>query len=401
MKKRVLLLTQFFPPEPIAGANRAGPMADVLSKYYEVCVLTLKPSYPSPREYEGISLELHDAGFPYTVERTFSFPPHSGSFSLRAVREQTMAVRMALRALPKSMDIVVASTPSMFLGPVGLAVARTRRAKFVWDVRDITWGYAKDTAGKTPVMALAASALERYMLRTLRQADLVVGASRGISRALVENGVESSRTITIPNGISASLMETIAQRTAENVEKRRPIVVYAGLIGYNQGLGVLVEAARTLPDVEFALAGDGPELPLLKKKARELSVRNVTFRGYVDSEELLELYRESDILIAHVRSTPTADTTMVPTKLFDYMATGRPIVYAGRGAAAELLRQVGCAVTVPPGDPKIISTAISRLLQEPEQRRVLGLRGQAWVRANRVREKLMEELAHTLEECFE
>jgi colanic acid biosynthesis glycosyl transferase WcaI len=294
----------------------------------------------------------------------------------------------------------VASTPSMFLGPVGLAVARARRAKFVWDVRDITWGYAKDTAGKSPVMAIAASALERYMLRTLRQADLVVGASRGISRALVENGVESSRTITIPNGISASLMETIAQRTAENVEKRRPIVVYAGLIGYNQGLGVLVEAARTLPDVEFALAGDGPELPLLKKKARELGVGNVTFRGYLSREALLELYRESDILIAHVRSTPTTDATMVPIKLFEYMATGRPIIYAGRGVAADLLRQVGCAVTVLPGEPKTISTAISTLLQDPEQRRVLGLRGQACVRADFVREKLLEELAHTLKERF-
>jgi colanic acid biosynthesis glycosyl transferase WcaI len=401
MKKKVLLLSQFFPPETYAGANRVGPMAEVLSKYYEVCVLTLKPSYPSPRAYEGISLELHDANLPYAVKRTFDFPPHQGAFSLRAVREQTMAIRMALRALPESVDLLVVSTPSMFLGPVGLAVARAQRAKFVWDVRDITWGYAKDTAGKSPVMAIAASALETYMLYTLRRADLVVGASRGISRALVEAGAAYDKTVTIPNGISASLLETIAQQTAEKkVEKSRPIVAYAGLIGYNQGLGILVEAARTLPDVEFALAGDGPELPLLKKKARELGVGNVTFRGYLSREGLLELYRESDILIAHVRSTPTTDATMVPIKLFEYMATGRPIVYAGRGVAADLLRQIGCAVTVPPGEPESISTAITTLLQEPEQGRILGLRGQACVRANFVREKLLEELAHTLKERF-
>jgi glycosyltransferase involved in cell wall biosynthesis len=91
---------------------------------------------------------------------------------------------------------------------------------------------------------------------------------------------------------------------------------------------------------------------------------------------------------------------MVPIKLFEYMATGRPVVYAGRGVAANLWRQIGCAVTVPPGDPKSISTAISTLLQDPEQRRVLGLRGQACVRANFVREKLLEELAYTLKERF-
>jgi colanic acid biosynthesis glycosyl transferase WcaI len=400
MKKRILLLSQFFPPETYAGANRVGPIADVLSKHYEVCVLTLKPSYPSPKEYEGISLELHDTALPYDVKRTFSFPPHTGSFSLRAVREQAMALRMALRALPQPVDILLASTPTMFLGPAGLAVSRARRAKFVWDVRDITWGYAKDTAGKSPLMAIAASALERYMHHTLRKADLLVGASLGISRALVEAVAESGKTITVPNGISASLLETIAQRTAESVEKRRPIVAYAGLIGYNQGLGVLVDTARTLPGVEFALAGDGPELPVLRKKARELGVGNVTFRGYLNREGLLQLYRESDILIAHVRSTPTTDATMVPIKLFEYMATGKPIVYAGRGAAADLLCQVGCAVTVQPGDPRAISTVISRLLQRPEQGRVLGLRGQACVRSDFVREKLLEELAYTLKERF-
>jgi glycosyltransferase involved in cell wall biosynthesis len=68
--------------------------------------------------------------------------------------------------------------------------------------------------------------------------------------------------------------------------------------------------------------------------------------------------------------------------------------------AADLLRQVGCALTVQPGDPKTISTAISTLLEEPEQGRVLGLRGQACLRANFVREQLLEELASTLKDRF-
>ena len=115
------------------------------------------------------------------------------------------------------------------------------------------------------------------------------------------------------------------------------MVAYAGVIGYNQNLGVLLEAARMLPDVDFVLAGDGPELPLLKKKAAELDLDNVSFSGYLNRERLLELYRRSDVLIAHVRSSPTIDATMIPIKLFEYMATGKPIIYAGRGAAAGTL----------------------------------------------------------------
>jgi colanic acid biosynthesis glycosyl transferase WcaI len=399
VRQRLLLLTQFFPPETGAGANRIGPMARALSKDYEVLVVALRPSYPSPREYQGVPLKPHDAQYPYAVKRTFSFSPHRGSLLLRSLREQLMALRLALRTLPEPVDILVTSSPSMFLGPVGLAVARSKNAKFVWDVRDITWGYARDVAGSSPVMTLATRILEKYILYALRRADLVIGASRGITQTLVECGVEPGRTTTVLNGISTELLEAIV-RTSGRVENRRPVVAYAGLIGYNQNLGVLLEVARLLPDVEFVLAGDGPELPLLKRRAEELALDNISFSGYLNREGLLELYRRSDALIAHVRSSPTIDATMVPVKLFEYMATGKPIVYAGKGAAAELLRGIGCAVTAAPGNPEAIGAAIAELLQDPERMRVLGLRGKTLVRSEFRRDRLMEELLRAMKARF-
>jgi colanic acid biosynthesis glycosyl transferase WcaI len=398
--KKILMLTQFFPPETAAGANRIGPMVDVLSKYHEVLVVALKPSYPSPQEYEGVLLKAHDARYSYAVKRTFSFYPHKGSLPLRTVREHVMALLLALRALPESADILVTSSPSMFLGPVGLAVARIKKAKFVWDIRDITWGYAKDVAGRSRRLTFAARMLEKYMLYALRRADLVVGASQGITELLLEGGVEIGRMIMVPNGISTDLLDAIVQGAAGEVENRRPVLAYAGVIGYNQNLGVLLEAARVLPDIDFVLAGDGPELPLLKKKAAELGLGNVWFRGYLDRERLLELYRRSDVLIAHVRSSPTIDATMIPIKLFEYMATGKPIIYAGRGAAAELLEDIGCAVMVTPEDPAAMSTAIAELLGDPGRMRVLGSRGRSRVRSDFHRDQLMERLASALKERF-
>jgi glycosyltransferase involved in cell wall biosynthesis len=268
----------------------------------------------------------------------------------------------------------------MFLGPAGLAVARAKNAKFACDIRDVTWGYAKEVAGTSPTMIFAARMLERYILSALRRADLVIGASRGITTVVVEGGVDHDKAITVPNGISTDLLEAIMQGTAGKVENRRPVVAYAGLIGYNQDLGVLLEAARMVPDVDFILAGDGPELALLKKKAGELALDNVSFSGYLSRDKLIDLYRRSNVLFAHVRSSPTID--------------------AGRGAAAELLRPIGCAVTVTPGDPKLIGTAISDLLRDPERMRMLGLRGRSRVQTDFHREKLMEKLACALEECF-
>ena len=400
MSKKILLLSQFFPPETSAGAKRIGSMADVLSKYYEVFIVTLKPSYPSPEEHKGVPLKLHDAKYPYNVERVLSFHPHQGSLLLRTLREQVMALRLAFRAVFEAPDVLVASSPSMFLGPVGLAVSRLRGAKFVWDVRDITWGYARDVTAASSMKAGAVRTIEKYMFFALRRTDLVVGASHGITRSLVEGGIDPDRIITVPNGISTELLNDIVQSTAVRVEKRRPMVAYAGVIGYNQGLGVLLEVARMLPHVDFALAGDGPELPLLKKKAGVLGLLNISFRGYLNKEELMKLYRESDILIAHARSTPTIDATMIPVKLFEYMATGRPIVYAGRGVAVDLLHQIGCALTVPPENPEAITDAITTLLRNPEKSHALGSRGQSCVRSEFHRDKLLRELVSTLQERF-
>ncbi|BBL79333.1 glycosyltransferase WbuB [Rubrobacter xylanophilus] len=394
-----MIMTQFFPPETYAGANRIGPMAAVLAGRFEVTVVTVKPGYPSPEYYAGVSLEEHDAALPCRVLRAAPFRPHRGGMVFRTLREHALAARLALRAAGPA-DVVIASSPSMFLGPAGLAVARAKRARFVWDVRDITWGYARDIVGRaSPAMAAASWALQEYMRRVLVRADLVVGASEGITRMLVESGAEPERAVTVPNGISEGMLKEILRSVPGPPEtKPRPLVAYAGLIGYNQHLEALVEAARALPGADFVIAGEGPELPLLRRKARGLG--NVSFPGYLRREEVLGLYRRSDVLFAQARDTPVINATMVPVKLFEYMAAGRPVVYAGRGIAVGLLRRAGCAITVPPEDPATLRNAIGLLSREPGLRRELGRRGREFVCANCCRETLMEELSLALEERF-
>ncbi len=398
--KRILLLSQFSPPETNAAGNRVGAMARKLAEHYEVCVATLKPSYPSASLYEAFPLGRYDRTLPYEVKRAFHFHPHKGGLLVRAVREHTMALYLAIRAALTPADIVLASSPSMFLGPAALLLARAKRARFVWDIRDITWNYAKEAAGSSRVMALGLRALEEYMAFVLRRADLVIGANPGIANLLLKGGLAREGVVAVSNGVSEELLEVAHTAADGGPGPGRPTVVYAGLIGYNQGVGVLVEVANALPEVDFVLAGDGPELSLLEEKARRLGTSNVSFRGYLSREELLKVYAESDVLFTKVRSTPTLDATAVPSKLFEYMATGRPLVYAGRGVAVELLEKVGCALIAPPEDPQGIGAAIQKLLRDPDLMRTLGDRGREFVRKNCRRDELMEDLARELKKRF-
>ena len=398
--KRILLLSQFFPPETNAAASRLGSMAQVLSKYYDVHVVTLKPSHPSPSLYEGISLKHHDSTLPYKIRRAFSFHPHKGKLIVRALREHIMVSCLAVRAVSIPADIVISSTPSMFLGPVSLIVARAKGARFVWDTRDITWNYVRETARSSPLMRFAMWALEKYMLFALFRADLVVGATPGVTRMLIEGGLSPRKAITVSNGITPELLEVV-QKTNKPSRGERPIVTYAGLFGYNHNLEPLLHAAKMLPTVDFVLVGGGPQLPKFRSKAKKLDVRNVIFRGFiVDRSELLRVYEESDILFASVRSTRTLNETAVPFKLFEYMATGRPLVYAGEGLAVEFLETIGCALTVPSEDPEAITTAIQKLLSDARLRHTLGSKGRDFVRRNYHRDELMEDLARELRTRF-
>jgi colanic acid biosynthesis glycosyl transferase WcaI len=398
--KKILLLSQFLPPETMAAANRLDVMAKKLAEHYEVCVVTLQPSYPSASFFSTFPLERHDRPLPYEIKRVSSFHPHKGGLLVRAVREHVMALRLMCRAALLPADIVLVSTPSMFLGPAALVLAWSKRARFVWDVRDVTWNYAKEVRRFSPVITVGLRALQRYMLFVLRQADLLVGATPGITKLLITSGFAPEKAITVPNGTSEDVLAAAHKAVSADMRSRRPRIVYAGLIGYNMGLGVLLDVAGALPEVDFILAGEGPELPLLKARVRKSGITNVSFRGYLGRENLMEVYSESDILFAKVRSTPTLDATAVPSKLFEYMATGRPLVYAGSGAAVEFLEGIGCALIVPPEDPDAIAVAIGRLLNNPDLRHTLGCKGKEFVQRNYRREQSMEVLARELQERF-
>jgi len=141
---KITMLTQFFPPETNAAANRIGVMADVLAREHEITVIALKPSYPTPGLFSALSLTKIDAGRSYSIKRTLHFKPHNESLIKRGISEHRMAIRLAAAAFSEPADAIIVSSPSMFLAPVGWMLARLKGARFMWDVRDVTWKYPKE-----------------------------------------------------------------------------------------------------------------------------------------------------------------------------------------------------------------------------------------------------------------
>jgi glycosyltransferase involved in cell wall biosynthesis len=334
---RISLVTQFFPPETFAGANRVKAIADALAPIGSLVVAAPWPSYPDRAAYRDFrETPASDA---VTVRRIAPFTAQRRGWAARATYESLMAGRLAFTAGRGGADVFVASSPSMFLGPATLAAARARSARFVWDIRDLTWEYGKEDGVVASRAARAAlAAVSRLMWRTARASDVVVCATEGLAN-VVSDRVPSQRVELIQNGVDSALLERFDHTPPSANERTR--VLYAGLVGHAQALEVLLDVAQLAPQLEIIVAGDGPHRAGLVSEARKRGLTNLTFTGYVGLDRLVELYHTSDILFAQLRSSDLHSRTAAPSKLLEYMAAGRPIVYAGAGLAADLIRRSG------------------------------------------------------------
>lgn len=387
----IAVVTQFFPPETFAGANRVAALATALGEIGDVVVCAPRASYPDPTVYAGLSEPPLPPGT--RLVRVDAMGERSAGWTGRAVAELSLARRLARAASAAHPDLVVASSPSMFLGPAALVAARRRRARFIWDVRDLTWEYGRDRELFTSRVSRAAiRSVAGVMWWTARHADLVTCATDGLG-AVLQARLPARRVEVVPNGIEPELLDRFDPAPSPPGPKLR--VLYAGLVGHAQALEVLLDLAERTPQLQVGVAGDGPRRAELEAEARRRRLDNIVFHGYQSREELARSYHDADVLFAQLQRSDLHTTTAAPSKLLEYMAAGRPIVYAGDGAAARLVEESGAGRAVRPGDVEAIRDALLSLDREERLRLGRAARARAEQAPTRVEE--MRRLARFAE----
>src|SRR5262245_46599089 len=162
--------------------------------------------------------------------------------------------------------------------------------------------------------------------------------------------------------------------------KGKKVFLYVGTHAFYHGLDTLVEAAALLKhrqDLAFLFIGDGPERPRLERMCNEKNLQNVIF-GKSPYDEMDRLYSIAYASIATLRKMQVAKEMRL-SKVFPSLSCGVPVIYAGEGEAAELLRSNECGICVPPEDPVLLKEAIERLADRPALRDTMGHRGRALV----------------------
>jgi colanic acid biosynthesis glycosyl transferase WcaI len=381
---RILVLAQYFTPEPI---TKPGDLAQAFAERgHDVAVLTGLPQYPNGVRYPGYSLRPwqrdHLGGVP--VLRMAGYAYHGRSVLRRCANFGAFAAAAVLaRPLLKRPHVIYVWHPPLSIGVAGWILARLMRVPFVYDVQDI-WPDVIVAAGllqnRRAIRAL--EALERF---TYRRATKILVPNERARDVLIAKGAAPDRLCVTPHWVDGELARqgTAAERSAARAAhgwNDRFVVLFAGNIGIAQDLPNVVKAASLVTDARilFVFAGEGTARRDLETLARDSGVAGRTvFLGWRPHEEMPSLMAAADVLLVHLSDSDVFEA-VVPTKTVAYLAAGRPIVMAARGAAADLVQDTETGVVVEPGDPARLAAALDAVAGlDEDTRAAMGARGRA------------------------
>ena len=218
----------------------------------------------------------------------------------------------------------------------------------------------KSVFAKAPLYQ-AAERLERWLYK---RCDLITAVTPGIEEALIEElGLPRQKVAYLPNGIDSDIFKPVDHQLAQSSPR---VFLTIGSHGYAHGMETIIEAARSLQhreDIVFRFVGDGSVKAELVSMASDLD--NVIFRDPVPLNGVPNELANCTASLVTLRDDPFYDRTR-PARTFPSLACARPIIFAGRGDFAELVRAQDCGQVVPPGVASALAQAIERYADEPE-----------------------------------
>jgi len=380
---RVLLLTQWFDPEPtFKGIVFA---RELVRQGFEVEVLTGFPNYPGGKVYPGYRIKLlqREVVDGVQVTRVPLYPNHGQSAIKRVLNYASFAASSLVYGLfmARRADVIYAYHPPLTVGITASLIRLLRRIPVVYDIQDMWPDTLRATGMVNNVRAL--NVVAAVCQWVYRRVDHIVVLSPGFKRLLVQRGVPDAKVDVIYNWADeAALAAPQGQLPASFPGPEQFRIVFAGNMGKAQALDVVLDAAALLQAgnsrVCFVLLGGGVEVSRLKQRAAELQLRNVVFLPPVPMAEVGTLLHAADALLVHLRKDPLFEIT-IPSKTQAYMSVGKPLLMAVNGDAADLVVQSGGGVVAESENAEALAKAAEALAaMAPEALKAMGDKAQRY-----------------------
>ena len=383
MAIRVLLLTQWFDPEPtFKGMVFA---RELVRQGFEVEVLTGFPNYPGGKVYPSYRIKLlqREVIDGVQVTRVPLYPNHDQSAIKRVLNYASFAASSLVYGLfmARRADVIYAYHPPLTVGITASLIRLLRRIPVVYDIQDMWPDTLRATGMLNNVRAL--NAVEAVCQFVYRRVDQIVVLSPGFKRLLMQRGVPETKVKVIYNWADeVALAAPQGQLPASFPSADQFRIIFAGNMGKAQALDAVLDAAILLQTrgsrVCFVMLGGGVEVNRLKKRAVDLRLHNVVFLPPVPMAEVGTYLHAADALLVHLRKDPLFEIT-IPSKTQAYMTVGKPLLMAVDGDAADLVLQSGGGVVAESENAEALAGAAEGLASmSSEQLLAMGQRARRY-----------------------
>ena len=379
----------------------------------DVTVLTTFPNFPQGRVYADAHQRLTQTE---TIDgihviRTPILALGGHTPARKALLYVSFAASALLRGLPlrHRPDVIIGTTPPPTVGYTSWLLAKRYGVPHVLDVRDI-WPEAVVAAGRVQA-GTAVHALESLNRLVLAGSAAVTTVSEGKKKRLQELGARPGTVHVLSNGADLARFDREARETRESarawlvgqgVPLDKKLVLYAGVFNPPQGLDLVLDVARqrqALGDdrLHFCLIGDGSLRQHLLERVPAENLKQVSVIGPVDRKMVPGLYHAAWATLVILR--PRKDNHTVPSKIYESMASGRPVILSADGEVATIARTANCGSVSAAGDGAGLLTGLDALLADAATADRQGANGRRYVELHNDRAEIAERFRAVLQDA--
>jgi glycosyltransferase involved in cell wall biosynthesis len=402
IKLRVLLISQYYPPESGSSSMKMSELAEgLVNKGHSVTVVTGFPNYPKGKIFENYRrsiLKTEKMNGVRIIRVPLIVPKIRANFIHRMLNHTSFMLTSIYGGLvAEEPDLIYYYSPPLFLGFSAWILGKIYRVPTIVEINDL-WPQAPIELGilKNKFIVKLAEKFEKFVYNNTKHLFFY---SRTMRNQVVKKGIPKNKTEIHPLWISTKEFSPVSPAEVNKIKKKYKLdgkfsLMYAGLIGLPQGLDIIIEVATMLKDnrdIVFVLVGGGPEEGRIKKESKRAGLENIRFIPFQPKEEIPAFLSAADVLFAHLNPAPFRKGT-IPGKILAYMSMGKPLLVAVEGETTDLVNRSNSGLITRPRDPKSIAESLKTLYNKKNMRKEMGRNARKYAIENFEKELMLNNL---------
>jgi glycosyltransferase involved in cell wall biosynthesis len=403
---KLLILTQYYPPEIGAPQNRLHELAVRLkASGIEVEVLTAMPNYPKMEIFEeyrnGKIREEEIEGI--KVYRSGIYVSNSKGIIARLLNYFSFVYTSWRRGRKLgNYDFLMVESPPLFLGYSAMRLSRKLKAKLIFNVSDL-WPESAEKLGIVTNKYLLGLAY-RLESKCYEKSFLITGQTMGIVED-IKRRFPHKKVYWLPNGVDVEFYnpakyQGIGFRERNGYDSDDIIFFYGGILGYAQGLSTVIEAASLIKDnerIQIILQGAGPEKENLLQLNKELGLTNITFLPPVPKEQMPNILKEVDVALVPLRKLELF-TGAIPSKIFEALSMEKALLLGVEGEAKlHFIDRGDAGLSFVPENAADLSQKMLELARNSSLIKSKGANGRQYVSEHFNRNKIAADFLRVLQ----